>query len=154
MANTIANAVTAKLSLTAATRKTLLQILAPNYQRVKVLGWSVFFDEEIGDATPANPVLVSIGKQSGGTGTANTPVKRTVGSETLQVTAKDNFSTAATTTVMESKLINAQTGYEVLFPLGQEIILAGGELFGIDVTPGVTISTGGLNAVANILFEE
>jgi hypothetical protein len=154
MASIIANATTAKLALTAATRKTLLQITAPANHRVKVLGWSLFFDEEIGDATPAIPLLVSIGKQSGGTGTANTPNKMGIYAETLQTTAKDNFSAPATTTIINSRVINAQTGYEVLFPMGQEIILAGTELFGIDVTPGANISTGGLNAVVNILFEE
>ena len=154
MSGIIANAVTAKLSLTASTRKTMLQITAASNHRVKILGWSIFFDEEIGDATPSIPLLVSIGKQSGGTGTANTPVKRVIASESLQTTAKDDFSAAATTTIMESKIINAQTGYEVMFPMGQEVILAGAELFGVDVTPGSTISTGGLKAVVNILFEE
>jgi len=154
MAGIIANSTTAKLSLTASTRKTMLQVTAAANHRVKVLGWSIFFDEEIGDATPAVPLLVSIGKQSGGTGTANAPGKVTIAAETLQTTAKDNFSAAATTTIMISKVINAQAGYEVLFPMGQEIILQGGELFGIDVTPGANISTGGLNAVCNILFEE
>lgn len=154
MSGIICNAVTAKLALTASTRKTILQVTAAAQHRVKILGWSVFFDEEVGDATPAIPLLISVGKQTGGTGTANTPVKRVVAAETLQTTAKDNFTVAATTTIMESKVINAQTGYEILFPMGQEIVLAGGELFGIDVTPGATISTGGLNVVANILFEE
>ena len=158
MAGIIATAFTAKLALTASTRKTLVQITAPANQRVKILRWSVFFDEEIGDATPAIPLLVSVGKQSGGTGSANTPIKNIVAAETLQTIAKDNFTVAATTTVMSSKVINAQTGYEVMFPMGQEIILAGGELFGIDVTPGTVISTGigatGLHAVATITYEE
>lgn len=154
MSGILLNATTAKLSLSASTRKTMLQITAAANHRVKILGWSIFFDEEIGDATPSIPLLVSIGKQSGGTGTANTPIKKMIAAETIQTTAKDNFSVASTTTIIESKVINAQTGFEVLFPMGQEIILAGGELFGIDVTPGATISTGGLNAVCNILFEE
>jgi hypothetical protein len=154
MSGIIANAVTAKLALTASTRKTMLQLTAGSNQRVKILGWSVYFDEEIGDATPSIPLLVSIGKQSGGTGSANTPVLRTIAGETIHTTAKDNFSAPATTTIMESKVINAQTGYEILFPMGQEIIVGGAELFGIDITPGSVISTGGLNAVCNILFEE
>jgi hypothetical protein len=154
MAGILANATTAKIALTASTRKTILQLTAAANHRVKILGWSVFFDEEIGDATPAIPLLVSIGKQTSGTGTTNTPVKIVIGTETLQTTAKDNFSSAATTTVMASKIINAQTGYEVMFPMGQEIYVGGAELFGIDVTPGAIISTGGLNVVANIIFEE
>jgi hypothetical protein len=154
MAGIIANAVCAKAALTAATRLTLIQVTAPANQRVKILGWSVFFDEVVGNATPANPVLVSAGKQSGGTASALTPIKKVVAAETLQTTAKSIFSVAATTTVMESKVVNSQTGYEVILPMGQEIILAGGELFGIDVTPGATVSTGGLNAMANITFEE
>jgi len=154
MAAVIVNATTAKLALTASTRKTMLQITAATNHRVKILGWSIFFDEEIGDATPSIPLLVSIGRQTGGTGSANTPIKLGVYTETLQTTAKDNFTVAATTTITSSRVINAQTGYEILFPMGQEIILSGGEIFGIDVTPGATISTGGLNAVCNILFEE
>jgi len=154
MAAVIVNATTAKLALTASTRKTMLQITAATNHRVKILGWSIFFDEEIGDATPSIPLLVSIGRQTSGTGSANTPIKLGVYTETLQTTAKDNFTVAATTTITSSRVINAQTGYEILFPMGQEIILSGGEIFGIDVTPGATISTGGLNAVCNILFEE
>jgi len=132
----------------------MLQLTAPSNHRIKILGWSIFFDEEIGDATPSNPLLVSIGIQTGGTGSANTLVKRNAASETQLTTAKDNFTVAATTTIMESKIINAQTGYEVMFPMGQEIVVTGALLFGIDVTPGATISTGGLNAVCNIIFEE
>ena len=154
MAGIIANAVTAKLSLVAATQKTLLQITAAANHRVKILGWSIFFDEEIGDATPSIPLTVTIGKQTGGTGTVNTPVKVGVYTEALQTTAKDNFTAEPTVTAMSSKVINAQTGYEILFPMGQEIILAGSEILGITVTPGATISTGGLKAIANILFEE
>lgn len=154
MAGIIANIITAKAAVTASTRKTLAQVTAPTNQRVKILGWSVFFDEEIGDASPAIPVLVSVGRQTGGTGSVNTPVKTIPGAETLQATAKDTFTVAATTTIMDSKVINAQTGYEILFTPGQEIVMGGGEIFGIDVTPGATISTGGLNVLARILYEE
>lgn len=154
MSAIVANAKTAKIALTAATLKTILQITAPANQRVKILGWGLFFDEEIGDATPAIPLLVSVGRQTGGTGSANTPIKMSPGTETLQAAAKDNFSVAATTTIMDSKIVNAQTGYEIFYAPGQEILLAGGELFGIDITPGANISTGGLNVVAHITYEE
>jgi hypothetical protein len=92
--------------------------------------------------------------QTSGTASANTPVKCGVYTETIQTTAKDTFSASANTTIMDSIKLNAQTGYEVMYPMGQEIIVAGGTTFGIDATPGANISTGGLNLIARIKFEE
>jgi len=155
MSGIIANAVTAPIALTASTKRSVIQLTAATNKRIKILGWSVFFDEEIGDATPANPLQVDIGRQTGGTGSgAITPKLRTSSSETLQTVGASAFTGVATTTVMESVYVNAQTGYQVLFPQGQEITVASGEKFGIDITPGATVSTGGLNVIANILFEE
>jgi hypothetical protein len=155
MATLFATALTAKIALTASTRKTIVQITAPTNQRLKILEWGVFFDEEVGDATPANPLLVSLCRQTGGTGTSNTPVKNTPASESVQSTAKDNFSVAATNVaIVDTALVNSQSGYGKIYPMGQEPIVAGAELWGIDITPGATISTGGLNVVAYIKFEE
>jgi hypothetical protein len=154
MAGLIGHVKTIRLALAASTLKTVVQITAPTNQRLKILGWGVFFDEEVGDATPALPLYITVGRQVGGTGTANTPVRHGPQAETLQATAKDNFSVAATTTILDAKMVNAQTGYEIYYAPGQEIIVGGAELFGIDVTPGSVISTGGLNVVAHILYEE
>ena len=157
MSNVIGAAVTTAITLVASTEKTILQIAAGASQKVKVLRWGIFFNEETGDATPAIPLLVKLGRHttSSGTGSANTPkqVKKT--SITLRTTALDNFSAVATITdVLDEAYVNAQTGYEVIFPMGQEVELDPSETLSINVVPGATISTGGLSCIAKIWFEE
>ena len=156
MSDIFAVSTTAAIALVASTAKTILEIKAPTNHRVKILRWAVFFDEETGDATPSIPLLAELLKITvTGTGSANTPILARPASETIQTTAKDNFTVEGTLTdVYDQAIVNAQTGYEVIFPMGQEVIVAGGDLIGIRITPGSVISTGGLKVTAKIWFEE
>ena len=154
MAGINVTATTAKIAITTSSTFRLIQIAAPTNQRVKIKRWAVYFDEETGDATPAIPLTVAAGKHSASTGgTALTPVRNTPGSETLQATALHTLTTSTLAT-LDTAIVNPQTGYEVIYPLGDEVILAGGEKFGIEVTSGGTVSTGGLNAIAKVWYEE
>ena len=154
MSGLIVTATTTKIAITSSSTFRLLQVAAPSNQRVKVLRWGVFFDEETGDATPATPLVVNAGKQTASTGSSTlTALRIPPGSETLQSTCLHTLTTSTLLTV-DSSIVNPQTGFEIIYPMGQEVVLAGGEKFGIEVTSGATISTGGLNAIAKIWYEE
>lgn len=150
MASLICVATIAEQALGAATAETVLQIVAPTNQRVKVLGWGVFFD---GTSVTAEPVQVILTRQTGaGTSSANTPVRLDGSlSETIQTTARDTFtaeptSDDATIDVVE---VHPQQGYEKLYPLGQEPIIDGGGRLGIKCTAPAAV-----NCRAKIIFEE
>lgn len=154
MASLIASVNTGKIALAASTVLTVLQIAAPANHRVKILRWGVFFDEETGDVTPAQPLLVEVGRISGATGgTAASLEKVQPGAETVQSVALTSM-TGGTLVNLDSAVVNPQTGYEVIYPLGQEVIMAGGEIFAVRVTPGAVISTDGLNALTKVWIEE
>lgn len=154
MADLKATINTAKIAIVASATATLLQLVAPANQRVKISRIGVFFDEEVGDLTPANPLLIAVGRVTGTSGgTIIAAQKIEPGSEAVQTTALHTLA-GGTLETLDSASINPQAGYDVMYPMGQEIILAGGESFGVQVTSGAVISTDGLNAIAKIWFEE
>lgn len=155
MAGIIASAITSPLALSISTAVYPINLVAPANQRVKILRWSVMFDEETGDATPAIPITVDVGKGTLVTGTsALTANKVTAGSETLQTSVLQNGTGITTFSALDRSIVNPQTSYEVIFPMGQELIIQGGEEFIMRVTPGGVISTNGLNVKAKVWFEE
>ena len=151
----LSDAVTFTKSTDESTTKTILQVTAPTSQKVKILRYGVFFNEETGDATPAQPLLVKVGKSATGSGSSVTlysikPTTVTARSSSLKALA----SAATLTSILDQQYVNAQTGYEVIFPLGQEIELDPSETISVNVTAGTTLSTGNLNCIAKIWFEE
>lgn len=140
---------TAEVALTAATAKTVIQLVAASNHRVAVLGWGVFFD---GTSVTAEPVQVRLLRQTtAGTASALTPVALdgSVG-ETIQTTAQHTATVEPTAgNVVDVAEVHPQQGYEVIYPLGQEVILAGGGRVGIECT-----APAGVNVRAKIRFEE
>ena len=140
---------TAEVALTAATAKTVIQLVAAANHRVAVLGWGVFFD---GTSVTAEPVQVRLLRQTtAGTASALTPVALdgSVG-ETIQTTAQHTATAEPTAgNVVDVAEVHPQQGYEVIYPLGQEVILAGGGRVGIECT-----APAGVNVRAKIRFEE
>lgn len=140
------------------TTKTLLQIIAPSSQRVKILRWGVFFNEETGDATPAIPFTVTVGKNtttdgSGGGTVTLTKVKPTP--ITPRTVANKNLTVTSTlTSELDLAYVNAQTGYEVIYPMGQEIELDPSEVFNVLVSSGSVLSTGNVGVLAKVWIEE
>ena len=59
-------AATSNVALSAATAKTVVQILAPSNHRVKITGWGVYFDGVSATAVPARVRLIR--QASAGTG--------------------------------------------------------------------------------------
>lgn len=148
MADLIAIAQTAEIALSAATAKTVLQVIAPANHRVKIKGWAVYFD---GVSTTAEPVQVRLLRQTTtGTMSALTPTKRGTESETVLTTAAHTATLEPTAgDVLDICEVHPQQGYEVIFPLGDEIKVPGGGRVGIECTAPATV-----NVRAKVVFEE
>lgn len=149
MADLSLEAVSPKVAFSTSTI-TLLQIVAPTNQRLKIREWSVSFD---GTSNTAAPIKVEVVRQTtAGTMSALTLVKNDASqSETIQSSAQHTASAEPTTTdVMKSELVHPQQGFCWQAPFGGEIKVKGGERIGIRlVTPGA-----GANAEARFTFEE
>lgn len=139
---------TSEIALSAATAKTVLQITAPTNQRVRVKEWGVFFD---GVSTTGEPVQVRVLRQTtAGTMSSATPVARDGHTETVQTTASHTATAEPTAgNVLDVVEVHPQSGYEKIFPLGDEIIVPGGGRLGIECT-----APAGVNVRAKIAFEE
>lgn len=141
---------TAEIALTAATVRTVLQIVAPANHRVAVKGYGVFFD---GTSVTAEPVQVEVLYQTtAGTMSANTPRRIDGGlSETLLTTAQDAATVEpAAGDVVDVVEVHPQQGYEKMCVFGyNEIVLGGGDRLGIRCT-----APAGVNVRAKFLFEE
>lgn len=139
MAGIRAFAQTSEIALAAATAKTVLQLVAPSNQRLLLKKWGVFFD---GSDPLAQPVEVVLMKQTtAGTMTSLTPVKISPGSETVQATAQHTATAEPTSSDIRDVVeVHPQSGYEVLFPMGEEIPVAGGERVGIVCTAPATVN--------------
>lgn len=130
-------------ALVAATAKTVVQIVAPANQRVKVLGFSVSFD---GTSTTAQPVQGRILRQTtAGTVSAGTPVPLEKDlSGTIQSTAGINASVEPTAgDVLGTFAVHPQTGYTEFAPFGQEILIQGGGRVGIELTAPAGVNVRG-----------
>lgn len=149
MAGLIGIAQVAEEGLAAATAETIIQLVAPANHRLKILEWGIFFD---GTSSTAEPVQVELLRQStAGTASALTIVKWDDSyDETLQATAQQDFTAEPTAgDILEIKEIHPQTGYEKIYPLGQEMIVKGGGRIGLRATAPATV-----NCRAYIKYEE
>jgi len=139
----------AAVALTAATAKTVLQILAAANIRVAVQAITVSFD---GNSNTAVPVIIQVMRQStAGTMTARTITPKDDGvSSTIQASGSENASAEPTAgAIILNYHIHPQAGAQYPLPLPGEIILAGGGRLGIKVT-----APAGVNCLANIEMEE
>lgn len=138
-------------SLSAATKRTLLQITAPTNQAVKVTGFDVSFN---GTSPTAEPVKVQLSRQnvvlpSGG---AVTEQKMDpAASETIQTTALSGAGdeTGITDTVLKTFYVHPQGGWSEAFPFGQEIMVRGGARFAVIATAAASVTTN-----VTVTFEE
>lgn len=142
-------AATAEITLTAATAKTVLQLVAAANHRVKLLSWGVFFD---GTSTTAEPVQVRLLRQTtAGTMSALTPTKRDDSIADSLLTTAQHTATVEPTAgdLMEAIEVHPQQGYQAFYPLGGEVIIGGGDRLGIECT-----APSGVNVRATAIFEE
>lgn len=148
MAGIVCIAQTSEVSLSAATAKTVIQVVAASNHKVKVLRWGVFFD---GTSATAEPVQVRLLRQStAGTMSSLTPTKQTTDSETVQTTAQHTATAEPTAgDVLDICEVHPQSGYEVVLTPDNYIWVAGGGRIGIECTAPATV-----NVRAKIVFEE
>jgi hypothetical protein len=142
-------AATADIALSAATAKTVLQVVAAANHRIKVLGYGVAFD---GVSTTAEPVTVELKRQTtAGTMSALTLTKRnSEDGETIQSSAQHTATAEPTTTdLIEATLVHPQQGVQVFYPLGQEIVVPGGGRLGMVIT-----APAGVNCRPFMVIEE
>lgn len=148
MAGILCVAQTTEVALAVATVKTVVQVVAPANQRLKVKKWGVSFD---GISPTAEPVQVELLRQTtAGTMSALTPVKLVAGSETVQATAQHTATAEPTAgDILDSVEVHPQGGYVEILPFNQEIEVPGGGRLGIRCTAPAIV-----NARAQIMFEE
>jgi hypothetical protein len=121
--------------LLAATAKTVAQLVAASNHRVKVLGVSVYFKGTSATDTPAKCRLVrqTTAGTFGNTGLLKKNDENA--GETIQSNMKSDASAEPTITdVLDVLEIHPQTGMKVFYPVGQEIIIKGGNMLGLEVT--------------------
>ena len=138
MAGLLANFNTIDMAIVAATAKTVIQFTTPTNQRAKILSFSIFFKDTVATDTPVDIQFIRQTAVIGGTPTALTAVKNDNGyAEAVQCTAAI-YGTSPTepagTQVRKAIKVHPQSGYEVIFPYGQELIITGGGRLGIVVT--------------------
>lgn len=123
-----------EIALTAATAKTVLQIVAAANHRVKVLGLSIFGKGIVATDTPIKVRLLR--QTTAGTMSAATPVKNSDGDdETLQTTGQHTATVEPTAgDVLATYEVHPQTGLVIFFPFGQEVIVKGGGRLGVELT--------------------
>lgn len=137
------------------TPRTLLQILAPTNQIVKVKGWAVYF---AGVTASYKAIDVRVIRQTGlgASPSTVTPVSQSGRTETILTTAKDTHNStepANSGAVVDRVAVHPQQWYEVRFPAGEEIIMPGGTYLGIECTVPSS-GSGTTPARAKFIFEE
>ena len=154
MAGIIGTFVIPKLSMTAATAKTVLQVIAPTNQRLKVLEITVYFDST--STTPGSARVRLLRQTTAGTVTAISPVAwENELTESLQATGGSNASAEPTNAgagaVVMDEAVPITSGFIYPFPQGQELFVGGGTRLGIEVTTptGTTI-----NCYGHVKYEE
>jgi hypothetical protein len=125
-------ATTAEVALTTSL-KTVASLTNTADRRVAIRGFSVAFDSVSSTAGCAEVQLVI--HSSSGTYSAATLAKDVRGTtETLNTSGNFNASAEpSVTSILRSYNINAMTGYERAFAQDEEIELAGGDRFGLQV---------------------
>ena len=149
MAGLIGIAGTPEVALSAATVRTVVQLIAPANQRLIIKRWSVSFD---GVSSTAEPVWVRLLRQtSAGTMSALTIVKNVAYPETLLATAQHTSTVSPTSgDVLQRVEVHPQGGgYEMVYPAGQEVQMSGGTRLGIECTAAAAV-----NVTATIVYEE
>src|SRR5262245_22813804 len=142
-------ATTSEIALSAATAKTVIQLVAATNHRVNLLSWGVYFD---GTSATAEPVQVRLLRQTtAGTMSSLTPTKRDDSLAETLLTSAQHTATAEPTAgdVLEVKEVHPQSGYEKIYPFGGEVIIGGGDRLGIECNAPAAV-----NVRAEMVFEE
>ena len=146
--------VTGAVSLTGGTAQTVLQVVPPSNQRLKIIGVRLSFD---GTNSANTPVTVQLLRQTTAgtfTNTSVSPVKynEPAGvSETLQTTGQTAVTVEPTAgNILESYTVPAFGGTVIYSaPPGQEMIVPGGTRWGVKASAAQTV-----NMATTVIYEE
>lgn len=141
------------LALSAATATTVLQLVAPTNQRLKILEYVFSFD---GTNSANTPCLVSIERQTGGTftNTAVAPSKINDPSGSLE-TLQGSYKTAMTVAPTSGNVLRTEYipvfGGVIVWPQtpGQEDLIPGGTILGVKMTAPQAV-----NCTVTVRYEE
>ncbi len=131
-------------ALTGGTTQTVIQIVAPTNQRLKITSWRISFN---GTNSANTPATVQIERQTGGTftNTSVTPVKLndpTGTGETLQASAKTAVTAEPTVGDILDEFYEPVFGGFIgwQYTPGQELLVPGGTLLGFKVNAPQSVS--------------
>jgi hypothetical protein len=139
-------------SLTGGTGLTVLEIVAPTNQRVKVLAYGFYFDGTSNSAVPVQALIAR--PTAAGTYTSILPVPiEQECTEAFQATYNyKNTGTEPTYTapssgasgnILKTFTVHPQLGYEYLAPLGQEDIIKGSGVLAVQLTAQAGVNVRG-----------
>jgi hypothetical protein len=109
------------VALSAATAKTILNVINAANSLIRLTELGVSFDGTSSSAEPVTVELCSSTQATAGTSTSHTIVQCRGPTRTVQATAARNYTAEPTVlTVIRRWLVHPQTGIVVQFPLGRE----------------------------------
>jgi hypothetical protein len=112
---------TADVALSAATAKTILNVIAGSNALVRICEIGVSFDGISSTDEPVVVELCSSTQATSGTSTSQSPVQMRGPTRTVQASGARNYTAEPTVlTVIKRWLVHPQTGIIVQFPLGRE----------------------------------
>ena len=152
MAGLYGSACSGLVNVVGGTPVTVLQLIAPAQQRLRITQYEIQFD---GVNSANTPATIQIMRQTGGTfGTSITPKKRNENSatgETLQATAKTAQSVAPTAGDIIHDWFGPVFGGFLVVPCppGQEDYVQGGGILGVYINAAQTV-----DVKVTVLYEE
>src|SRR5438067_1296581 len=139
--NFFTHTTSAEFALTAATAKTVLQLLAATGVRLAIQAITLTFD---GTSNTAEPVNLRLVRQTGaGTATSRAPQKKDTDiASALQVTGQENFTVEPTSddAIVLTFHIHPQAGVQYPLPLPGEIIVPGAGRLGVKITAPANVN--------------
>jgi hypothetical protein len=149
MAGVKIHAPTGEIALTAATLKTVAQLLTAANHRVIIKGYEVHGKGVLSTDTPMRVRLLR--QTTAGTMSAGTAVKNdNTDSEAIQTTFTINATVEPTAgDILDVLEVHPQSGQVVMYPPGDEIQVPGGTRFGADI-----LAAQGQTITFKFFFEE
>lgn len=126
-----------EVALSAATAKTVLQVIAASNHRVRIRAWGVTFDGVDPTDQPVHVKLIRQTSAIGGSPTAVTPTKSDPGpTEAIQTTAASSAggSEPSSGDVLAERDVHPQSGYEEHLSIEDSYIIGGSGRVGIVCT--------------------
>lgn len=109
------------IALTAATAKTVMNVINGSNGLIRIIEFGLSFDGVSSTAEPVTIELCNSTQATAGTGTSHTILQTGGPTRTVQATALRNYSAEPTVlTVLKRWLVHPQAGIVMQFPLGRE----------------------------------